>query len=220
MLLNLYTNFITKHFKAVLFAVTVLTGVFGYYAQHLSIDASAETLLLEDDQDLKLTREVHSRYLSSEYLVVSFTPKDHLLSDTTLTTIRNLKKDLLAVEGVTGVTSILDVPLLESPAKPIKETIGNIQTLESPNIDKTLVAKEFTSSPLYAKNLVSQDLKTTALVVNLKEDTTYNELLSARNKFLLLEQERTLSKEENAQFEATKKSLKRIGIVRELVRIS
>lgn len=208
MLLNLYTNFITKHFKAVLLAVTVLTGVFGYYAQHLSIDASAETLLLEDDQDLKLTREVHSRYLSSEYLVVSFTPKEHLLSDTTLTTIRNLKKDLLSVEGVTGVTSILDVPLLESPAKPIKETIGNIQTLESPNIDKTLVAKEFTSSPLYAKNLVSQDLKTTALVVNLKEDTTYNELLSARNKFLLLEQERTLSKEEKAQFEATKKEFK------------
>ena len=66
MLLRLYTNFIIKYFKAVLFSVVVATALFGYYATHLSIDASAETLLLEDDKDLKLTREVHGRYISPD----------------------------------------------------------------------------------------------------------------------------------------------------------
>lgn len=207
-MLKHYTHFITKHFKAVLLTVTILTGIFGYYAQNLSIDASAETLLLENDQDLKLTREVHARYISPDYLVISFSPKEYLLSDATLSTIRNLKASLLKIEGVESVTSLLDVPLLQSPPRPIQEIIGNVQTLESPGIDKALVQKELTSSPLYAQNLVSEDFKTTAIVVNLKDDLTYTELLTNRNKYLLLEQERALTQDEKTQYDAAKKAFK------------
>jgi len=207
-MLKLYTHFITKHFKAVIVAVTILTGIFGYFAQYLSIDASAETLLLENDQDLKLTREVHARYISPDYLVISFSPKADLLSDATLSTIRNLKESLLKIDGVESITSILDVPLLQSPPKPISEVIGNVQTLESAGVDKSLVQKELTSSPLYAKNLVSGDFKTTAIVVSLKDDAKYTELLSARNQYLLLEQERELSKEEKLQYTMARKAFK------------
>lgn len=207
-MLKLYTHFITTHFKAVLLALAIITGVFGYYAQYLSIDASAETLLLENDQDLKLTREVHGRYISPDYLVVSFSPKEHLLADSTLSTIRNLKEALLKIDGVESITSILDVPLLQSPPKPIQEVIGNVQTLESPNVDRSLVQKELTTSPLYAHNLVSTDFKTTAIMVNLKDDVQYTELLTARNKYILLSQERALSQEEKLQFEAAKKEFK------------
>lgn len=207
-MLKLYTHFITTHFKAVLLALAIITGIFGYYAQYLSIDASAETLLLENDQDLKLTREVHGRYISPDYLVVSFSPKEDMLADSTLSTIRNLKEALLKIDGVESITSILDVPLLQSPPKPIQEVIGNVQTLESPNVDRSLVQKELTTSPLYAHNLVSTDFKTTAIMVNLKDDVQYTELLTARNKYILLSQERALSKEEKLQFEAAKKEFK------------
>ena len=207
-MLKLYTHFITTHFKAVLLALAIITGIFGYYAQYLSIDASAETLLLENDQDLKLTREVHGRYISPDYLVVSFSPKEDMLADSTLSTIRNLKEALLKIDGVESITSILDVPLLQSPPKPIQEVIGNVQTLESPNVDRSLVQKELTTSPLYAHNLVSTDFKTTAIMVNLKDDVQYTELLTARNKYILLSQERALSQEEKLQFEAAKKEFK------------
>ena len=207
-MLKHYTHFITTYFKTVLFLVTVLTAIFGYYAQNLSIDASAETLLLENDQDLKLTREVHGRYISPDYLVISFSPKDYLLSDATLSTIRNLKASLLTIDGVDSVTSLLDVPLLQSPPKPIQEVIGNVQTLESPDINKSLVEKEFTTSPLYAQNLVSKDFKTTAIMVNLKDDPKYTELLTHRNKYLLLEQERALSSDEKLEYEAAKLAFK------------
>ena len=96
-MIKLYIHFITTHFKVVLLALAILTGIFGYYARDLSIDASAETLLLENDQDLKLTREVHGRYISPDYLVISFSPKAYLLDDTTLKTIQSLKNDLLKI---------------------------------------------------------------------------------------------------------------------------
>lgn len=208
MLLKLYVHFVTKHFKAVLLSVALMTGIFGYYAQYLSIDASAETLLLENDQDLKLTREVHGRYISPEYLVVSFSPKEALLSDATLATIKRLKADLLTVEGVESVLSLLDVPLLQSPPRPIKDVVSNVITLESLDVDKSLVQKELTTSPLYAKNLVSEDFKTTAIVINLKEDARFNELLSARNALSALQETRALSVEEQKQFDAAKQAFK------------
>ncbi len=211
MFLQRYIDFVTDHFKSVLIFVALATGVFGYYAQYLSIDASAETLLLENDVDLKLTREVHGRYISPDYLVVAFSPKEHMLSETTITTIKTLKESLLRIKGVESVTSLLDVPLLESPPMAVSEVVKNVRTLSSEGIDKTMVQKEFTSSPLYAKNLVSDDFKTTAILVNLKEDAKYTELLQKRNVFIELQQKRELSKEEKKEFESSKKAFKEYG---------
>lgn len=208
MLLKMYINFIVKYFKAVLLGVVIATAVFGYYATHLSIDASAETLLLEDDKDLKLTREVHGRYISPDYLVISFSPNDYLLSDKTLETIQNLKDALLSIDGVDSMITLLDVPLLESPTRPIKELINNIQTLKSKNINKDLAQKELTSSPIYSQNLVSGDFKTTAMIVNLKDDDRYTQLLNARNELMQKAKERVLTKEEEQQYEVVKNEFK------------
>ena len=208
MFLQQYIDFVTRYFKAVLFFVAIATAVFGYYAQHLSIDASAETLLLENDKDLKLTREVHGRYISPDYLVVAFSPKEYMLSDATLSTIKSLKESLLGIKGVESITTLLDVPLLESPPMAISEVVKNVRTLSSPDIDKTMVQKELTTSPLYAKNLVSSDFKTTAILVNIKDDETFTKLLKERNVFIELQQKRELNKEEKQQFEIAKKAFK------------
>ena len=208
MFLQQYIDFVTRYFKAVLFFVAIATAVFGYYAQHLSIDASAETLLLENDKDLKLTREVHGRYISPDYLVVAFSPKEYMLSDATLSTIKSLKESLLGIKGVESITTLLDVPLLESPPMAISEVVKNVRTLSSPDINKTMVQKELTTSPLYAKNLVSSDFKTTAILVNLKDDETFTKLLKERNNFIELQQKRELNKEEKQQFEIAKKAFK------------
>ncbi|WP_310441741.1 efflux RND transporter permease subunit [Sulfurimonas sp.] len=208
MFLQRYIDFVTRYFKEVLIFVAVATGIFGYYSQYLSIDASAETLLLENDADLKLTREVHGRYISPDYLVVAFSPKEYMLSDATISVIKSLKKSLLSVDGVESVTTLLDVPLLESPPRAVSEVVKNVRTLSSEDINKTMVQKELTTSPLYANNLVSGDFKTTAIIVNLKEDATYTKLLKERNVFIELQQKRALTGEEKKQFESSKKAFK------------
>ncbi len=208
MFLQRYINFVTDYFKTVMVLVAVATVVFGYYAQFLSLNASAETLLLENDIDLKLTREVHGRYISPDYLVVAFSPKEHMLSDATIGTLRALKESLLHVDGVESVTTFLDVPLLESPPMEISEVVKNVRTFSSSDINKTMVQKELTTSPLYAKNLVSEDFKTTSILVNLKEDATYTKLLKARNVFVELQRTRALSGEERKQYESSKRAFK------------
>jgi predicted RND superfamily exporter protein len=208
MILQKYTDFVTGYAKAIIVFVALVTGILGYYAQYLSIDASAETLLLENDADLKLTREVHGRYISPDYLLVAYSPTEAMLSDTTIKTIHTLKQSLLQIEGVESVTTLLDVPLLQSPPIAITEVVKNVRTLSTPDTNKTLAQKELTTSPLYANNLVSSDFKTTAILINLKEDSTYTKLLQARNAFIELQATRKLSAEENKQFLTAKMAFK------------
>ena len=205
---EMYSDFVTKNHKIVLTLLFLITTTLGYFAVQLSVDASAETLLLENDKDLQLTREIHKRYTSSDYLVISFSPKEPMLSEATLGTIKSLKESLLKIDSVESITSILDVPLLESPPRSVREFISDIRTLESNDINKTMVEEEFTTSPIYKNNLVSADFKTTGILINLKDDTEYMEFVKARNALLDKKKEGNLTKEESLQLDKVQKEFK------------
>ena len=181
MLQRFYTGFVLKYPRLVIALVLLATALLATQALRLRVDASAETLLLENDKDLAYTRLVSRRYRSPDFLVVTYTPKDDLLSEKTIESIRALSDALEKVEGVASVTSILNVPLLQSPPKPVKELLEKIPSVGAGDANLTLAAKEFRKNPLYVSNLVSRDLKTTALQVNLSYDGRYYELLDALN---------------------------------------
>ncbi|MEE2716157.1 MAG: MMPL family transporter [SAR324 cluster bacterium] len=208
MLRAFYDKLVLAHSKTILLLILLAVAFLGYEARKLEIDASSETLLLEDDKDLEYTRLINQRYYTPDYLVVTFTPKAGLLEDETLSTIRNLSRDLEKLERVESVTSILNVPLLESPPKPIKELLENVPTLESPDIDRELARQEFLNSPIYQDNLVSKDFQTTALLVNLHDDPRNRELRERRDELRRKEKAGTLSAEEQAQYEQVKADFK------------
>ena len=208
MLRKFYDKFILTYPKSILLLMLICIAALGYQARYLEIDASAETLLLEDDKDLAFTRKVNERYGSSDFLVLTYSPKGDLLADNTLNSLRKLSAELLALDRVESVDSILNVPLLESPPKPVSELIKNVPTLESPGIDKALAKKEFLNSPIYRDNLVSPDFKTTALLINLHDDPLYRELLQQRNALRKKEKEQTLSSLEQAKLEKVLRDFK------------
>ena len=201
MLREFYDKFILAYPKTILLILLICIAALGYQARYLEIDASAETLLLEDDKDLAFTRKVNERYGSNDFLVLTYSPKIDLLADATLDVLRKLSADLLELERVESVDSILTVPLLESPPKPVKELLKNVPTLESPGIDKVLAREEFLNSPIYRDNLVSPDFKTTALLVNLHDDPLYRDLLQHRNSLRKKERDGTLSVIEQSDLE-------------------
>ena len=208
MLRKFYDKFILTYPKSILLLMLICIAALGYQARYLEIDASAETLLLEDDKDLAFTRKVNERYGSSDFLVLTYSPKGDLLADNTLNSLRKLSAELLALDRVESVDSILNVPLLESPPKPVSELIKNVPTLESPGIDKALAKKEFLNSPIYRDNLVSPDFKTSALLINLHDDPLYRELLQQRNSLRKKEKEQSLSSVEQLELEKVLRDFK------------
>ena len=199
-----YDKFILEYPKIVLLLILLAVAFLGYEARKLEIDASTETLLLEDDKDLEYTRLINQRYYTPDFLVISFTPQKDLLAEETLDTIRKMSRDLEQLERVESVTSILNVPLLESPPKPLAELLEDVPTLESEGIDFKLAKEEFLNSPIYRDNIVSGDFKTTGVVVNLHDDPKNRELRELRDELRRKEKEGTLTAEEAIQYEQVK----------------
>ena len=180
MLQQLYKNYLLKYPKIVLGLIFLSFLTFAFFATRLEIDASAETLLLKGDKDLEFTREIGKRFTAPEFLVVTYSINDgELLDQNHIENIQELIQIVSTFKQVDTITSITNVPLLQSPVRPIQELVKGVNTLLSPNIDKELAKKEFLSSPIYKNNLVSEDFKTTALLINLKRDTKYFELLES-----------------------------------------
>ncbi|MCF6310394.1 MAG: MMPL family transporter [Sulfurimonas sp.] len=179
-----------------------------FSALKLDIDASAETLLLEGDKDLEFSREVSKRFDAPSILIITYTVEDKLLSEQNIKNIKILSEQIQTIEIVESTTSIVNVPLLQSPPRPVRELVKDIPTLESPNIDKALVKQEFLNSAIYKQNLVSADFKTTAISVNLKRDEKYFDLINNRNKFVKLKKQRILNKNEIVSFKQAETELK------------
>ena len=188
--------------------MVVFTAVMALGALKLEIDASAETLLLEGDKDLEFSREVAKQFDASSILIVTYTVKDDLLSETNIQNIKALSKEIQKIKIVESINSIVNVPLLQSPPRPLKELIKDIPTLESPNIDKALVKQEFLQSAIYKKNLVSADFKTTALSINLKRDETYFDLINKRDRYKKLKNLQGLSETEQESLKQAELELK------------
>jgi len=184
---------------AIIFILAVVSFL-GNKAKDFKLDASAETLVLQNDEDLRYSRLIDSRYGVQDYLVMTYAPKGDLFSENVLSNLTRLRNELKGMERVSSVVSILDIPLLESPPVPIKELAANIQTLESETVDKKLAKIEFKNSPLYQNLLVSPDLKTTALLIYLPIDEVYRDLLSRRNGFQEKKAAGALTAEEVTEF--------------------
>ena len=215
MVKKFYDSVILKYPVKVLLLLLLIISTLTYQATKLEIDASAETLLLDDDKDLKFAREVSKRYYKPSLLVITYTPKQDLLSKNSLDNLKQLSQALEKIEKIDSVVSILNVPLIQSPIRPITDLIEGVNSLETADFDMDLVKKEFLNSEFYSNNLVSSDFKTTAVILNLKDDKKYFELLEKRNLLLIKKRNNKLSEKEKSILSNTIKEFK---IYRDLLR--
>jgi predicted RND superfamily exporter protein len=180
---SLYEKLVLRHPRLWLLLLVVISGLAAWQATGFKLDASADSLTLENDKDLTYYRTISKRYGSSDFLIVTYTPREQaLFSRPVLEHIAALRDELAAIPQVSSVYSMLDVPLLFSPPVAFKDLADDYRTLESENVDLQEARDEFIhENPLYKDLLVSEDGRTTALLVNLKRDEKYFRLLNRRN---------------------------------------
>ncbi len=179
---SFYDKLVFNNAKWVLLVfVAVLIGL-AKFAGNFRLDASSDSLVLENDQSLKYFREVVSKYSAADLLIVTYSPKADLFDDTTLNDLSALREKILTLDMVAGVASILDVPLTQSPPVTLAELASAPQTLLDERTDRSLARAEFRNSELFRNLLVSDDLSTTAIAVSLEADDELTRLLNRRNE--------------------------------------
>lgn len=196
-LLN-FSSFLSKKPLVVLSVILVLLGMSATNLSNFKLDASSDSLVLENDEDLRYYREINKEYSTVDFLVVLFTPKTALFDKETIGVVRGLADQLESLDGVSSVLSYLDAPLLFSPKMSLSELADNLRTIEDEGVDLTLAKEEFKTSPLYSELLVSKDAKVTALQLNLLENNAYDQAIQKRYE---LRQKLIAGGKENIQVE-------------------
>jgi predicted RND superfamily exporter protein len=201
-LLNLYQKTILRHPLGAIFAVLVLTVAMAFGLPNFKLDASADSLTLEHDDDLNYFREVVQRYGSDNFLIVTFSPKEgDLFDDENLQLLSSLRGELASIEGVESMLSLLDVPLLYSPKVGVADLKNELNTLLSPGVDRQLAREEFLNSPIYKNLILSADGQTTGMLATLALDQKYLDLVSSRDALRLIKSTQELSSEQQLELD-------------------
>ena len=202
-LFKLYEKIILQHPWYAIFSVFALTIAMAAGLPNFKLDASADSLTLERDDDLNFSREVVKRYGSDNFLIVTFSPiKGDLFDKSNLDTLQSLRSDLTQIKGIENVLSMLDVPLLYSPKIDITDLTGELTTLLSEGVDKQLAKEEFLNSPIYKDVILSADGKTTGMMATLAVDETYLRLVTERDDLRLLRDTVGLSPQQDQQLQS------------------
>lgn len=201
-LYRLYDRLVLSHpwLTLALFALVLLMASLKLH--QFRLDASAESLVLENDSALEDYRTVNQRFeASDDFLVVTYTPDADLFSQEAIDTLRNLRNDLAALEPVGSTNSILNVPLLHSPNLTLDTVESEILTLDDDDVALDRARESLLSNPLYPNMLISEDAGTTAIQVNLPTPDEYFDLLFRRNELRDQQRAGELSDEQAEELE-------------------
>lgn len=178
-----YKKLILKNPKQVLFILLITIVFFAFHASKFRLDASADSLTLENDSALKFYREVKEKFGSDNILILTYTPVNgqDLFGKAVREDIGQLSDKLGKLDNVASIMNILNVPLIESPRVTLNELSEGVRTLADSDTDVTLARKELASSPIYKDLIISRDQKTTAILLTVAEDELHLKLQNERN---------------------------------------
>ena len=182
--MNNIFNFLVDKSKLFIFLLFALSIISIIGLPRFQLDASSDTLLLDNDPDLKIYRENSRKYGSSDFLVIAFTPIRDIFTNETISLLESLVSKLKEVDGINNVLSLFDVPLLSYSEQSINELAENVVTLSTDDVDLIKARNEFETNEVYRGLLISKDLKTIALQMTLKPNESYQKLISRRYELL------------------------------------
>ena len=180
MLAKIYQNNILGNPKSVLLILVSILFLSIYFSKDFRLDASSETLLLDGDPDLKYLNEINERYNAREFLVLTYTPNDEMISDKSVNNLLSLKYKIQSLDWVHSVITLLDVPLLNSTDDTLSEKLKNFSTLKSDGIDRERGFKEILNSPVFKNFVISEDGKTSGIIVYIKKDKYLKNILNSK----------------------------------------
>lgn len=199
---------ILSHPLIVLTLFVVASAILGWQARHFEIDASADTLLTENNRHYIETRVMNERFSPQEFLLIAYEPHSgQPFSGQSLDDLRELSARLRDIERVSSIRSVLNVPLL---------TLMDDSVLTGDPLEWTLEQKDFTAAqlqealsdnPIYEELIVNEEQTATALQVLFRPDQELASLQAQITEIQKESLERQLTDEERAEIEALREQV-------------
>ena len=151
MMQELYSKLLTKYLNISLLILIGIFIVFSINSKNFQLDASSDSLILDNDKDLKKYREIIDTYSSRDFLIITLTNNDKIITEQNIDFINAITSKIKTLKWVDSVQSILDVPLLSVNNQSLTDLVDEILTIESSNVILSDAEKEILESPIFKK---------------------------------------------------------------------
>ena len=182
MLKNIYNNSL-QYPLTILFLFFFFSAISIYQSKNFELDASADTLLIENDPDLIYLRELNKKYKSEEFFIITYTPKN-LTKENSIKELQGIVNKINNFTWISKTISVINAPLLQSTSEPLIERIKNLKYITNEKVDLDKAIKELTTSPVYKDLIISSDAKTYGIIAYIKDNNEYLNALEQKAKLL------------------------------------
>jgi predicted RND superfamily exporter protein len=154
-----------KYPRLALILLILPTLVFAFYAWHVTVDPSNESLLPRDDITVKYLKEFNRIFGSDEVIVIAL-HSSQLFTEENFALLSALTDSISQIPYVTQVVSLVNFKDVRSDVfgptlkVPFEEVLSHKKTLQD-------FAAEVAQNPLTQNLLLSRDGKTTAILVDI-----------------------------------------------------
>ena len=208
---KLYENLVFGKPRLVIFVLLLIVLFFAWHAQKFRLDASADSLLLENDPTLEFSREISDRYGMGDSVIVAYSPNGNLFDQISLSRLTSLRDDLLSIDRVDAVDSILNVPVFgDTPLTGISEDYLTILDEEQ---DLELAQEEIMANPVFQNALLSLDGNTAGLLVAFEIDEKSRQLLFQRTALQKLQRSGEITSEQALELEEVEAAYAEYSVV-------
>ena len=203
---NLYL-FVLKFKILILISLLVFLLINILNFDKFKLDASSDTLILENDKDYKLYKKYSKIFPSEEFLILAYKSPYGNINKKYIEDINQLKNLLKNIKGIDYIFTINDAPLILSQNISLSElNIENIKNINSKDIKIKDAVEELRNNPIFLDQIINSKSTISALIIYLKQDIELNEIIEIKenlnDKFL---KKKNNSKLKNELKEITKK---------------
>jgi predicted RND superfamily exporter protein len=93
-----------------------------------------------------------------------------MVSDSAINNLLSLKYKIQSLNWVHSVITLLDIPLLDNSDTPLQERLKSFKTLKDKDVDRDRGFNEILNSPVFRNFVISENGKTSGIIVNIKEN--------------------------------------------------
>jgi predicted RND superfamily exporter protein len=170
-----FYHFVIYRPLLILLSIALLTCFFGYYASHIRIDSSVESMLPKEDPERQYYEEVRRLFGRDDIGVIAVVA-DTIYTPATLKKIERLTAEIRKIPEVKNALSIMNV------ADPIAKVAGEekdqlVQEIPTTPDGWDALKKKIAERPVFIKNLASADGRAAAINIFFLESISDDEFI-------------------------------------------
>tara|TARA_Y100000590_G_scaffold85125_1_gene95164 strand:+ start:7006 stop:9450 length:2445 start_codon:yes stop_codon:yes gene_type:complete len=189
MILNKIENFYKTFLKFKIFIafLIVLLTIFNLLnLNKFKLDASADTLILENDNDYKIFKKISKIFPSKPFLILAYKSENNIIDKKYIENVVKLKNEIETIKGIESTFSIVDAPIIDNEDISLNElNLDKLKTINSENINIQAALNELINNPIFQNQLINSDATVSSIIIYLENDIEFKKISNLRDDIKL-----------------------------------